>query len=276
MSNPYAYYEESLPLKQAEIGFTESADSGEGTLHEPRVPIVLPLKRGMFGGRVMLEATRDQCEISGGSLTEPIVVLREDAAERMRLKTRKLVVRTEDGRKHSFGYGRDKHRELTLARLETWRRQRWHDAAGIAYESVSELLKKNVINPMLYNVIVLTALQSLVVMYIIIVAFRAIQDRGSEMVLMMLLVVLMYAIPPMVTFALAVALWMRQIWAVYMTLILSFVPLGLSIFMFIFSLSLNDAQSSYIMLFPTLLAVAIIGSSIRVILRYNSQNAALE
>ena len=278
MSNPYAYYEESLPMKRAEIDFSETADTGEGTWHEPRVPIVVPLKRGLFGGRVTLEATRVQCEISGDSLTEPIVVLRDAAAERMRLKSRKLIVHSDDGRKYSFRYGRDKHRELALARLETWRRQRWHDAAGMAYETVSELLKKNVIRPLLHNVIVLTVLQSLVVLLVLFSMLAAMRRLGSELVVFMVLVVLMYGIPPMVTFALAVALWMRQIWAVYMTLILSFVPLGLSIFMVVFSLSMNVviAQTLIMLLFPILLAGAIIGSSVRVIARHSPQRAAME
>ena len=277
MSNPYAYYEESLPVKRAEIGFDEVADSGEGTLHEPRVPIVLPLKRGLFGGKATLEATRDQCEISGGSLMEPIVVSREESTERLRLKSRKLIVHTEAGRKYSFRYGRNKRQELALARLETWRRQRWHDAAGRAYESVSELLKKNVIRPLLHKVIVLTVLQSIGVLFIAIGGLVAMQGRlGSDILALILVGVLVYAIPPMVTFALAVALGMRQIWAVYMTMILSFVPLGLSAIALAFSLAIQEVGSAITMLFPILLAVAIIGSSIRVIVRYNSQQAAME
>jgi hypothetical protein len=279
MSNPFAYYEENQPVKRTEIGFSETADTGEGTSHEPRVPIVLSLKRGLFGGKVTLEVTRDQCEISGDSLTEPIVVLREDAHDLMRMKNNKLIVRTEDGRKFSFRYGRDKQRELALARLETWHRQRWHDAGGRAYESVSELLKKNVIRPLLHNMIALTVLQSLVVLFIIIGAFVTMWGPGSEFILMMILVVLMYAVPPMVTFALAVALGLRQIWAVYMTMILSFVPLGLCVFTLIMSLFLNiqaAIATTLTMLIPTLLAVTIIASSIRVIIRYTSQQTTME
>ncbi|MCL2623436.1 MAG: hypothetical protein FWD31_07190 [Planctomycetaceae bacterium] len=286
MSNPYAYYEESLPIRQAEIRFRESADTGEGTSHEPRVPIVVSLKRGLFGGRMTLETDGNRCEISGASLGKPIVVPREEAVDLMQLKSHKLIVRTKRelgdpqraGRKYVFRFGRDKHWELALARLETWRRQRWHDAAGPAYEMVSDLLKKNVIRPLLHNVIVLTVLQSIVVLLIVLSLFVTIQP-ASEVVLFALVGVLMYGIPPMVTFALAVALGMRQIWAVYMTLILSFVPLGLSILAFAFLLSFNITAvggTLIVLLFPILLALAIIGSSIRVIVRYNSQRAAME
>ena len=288
MSNPFAYYEESLPVRQANIGFNESAESGEGTSHEPRVPIVLPLKRGMFGRHVTLEATRDQCEISGGSLSEPVVISREEAATGLKLKSNKLIVRTGDGRKYKFRFRRDKQRELMLARLETWRRQRWHDAAAGAYESVSELLKKHVIRITLHNMIALTVLQALPVLFILAFGFVAVQRGGMEMLLFALVGVLAYAIPSGVTLALAIALGMRQIWALYATLLLSFVPLGLGFLtlfgIFIQARAMNGMVNNGADVLPVsifvflilLIPIAVIGSCIRAILRYNALKAALD
>ena len=291
MSNPFAYYEESLPVRQAEIGFNESADSGEGTSHEPRVPIVLPLKRGMFGGHTTLEATRDQCEISGESLAEPIVVSREEAANGIKVKSNKLIIRTDDGRKYSFRYRRDKQRELMLARLETWRRQRWHDAAAGAYESVSELLKKHVIRITLHNMIALTVLQGLPVLIMLLFMLAGLltgqMPGGTEILLFALVGTLFYAIPPTVTLALSVALWMRQIWALYATIILSFVPLGIGIlglFGFIIQATnpvmMNDASflgaMIFVMVIIILISVAVVGGAVWAILRYNALKATLE
>ncbi|MCL2117481.1 MAG: hypothetical protein FWH27_03535 [Planctomycetaceae bacterium] len=281
MSNPFAYYEESLPVRQAEIGFDESADTGEGTSHEPRVPIVLPLKRGLFGGHVILEATRDQCEISGDVLAEPMVILREEAIEQMRVKSNKLVVYTSDGRKSSFRCRRDKHRELSLARLETWRRQRWHDAAGMAYQSVSELLKKNVIRPVLRDMIALTILHVLFMMFCLLMSLG--QLGQNEMIVFLLVAVLIYAIPPTVTFALALALGMRQIWAVYATLALSLVPLGLGCLVLAALLRPDriywaNPTGLFIVIVGVmiLLPATVICNCIRAIVRYHSLKAVME
>ena len=300
MSNPYAYYEESQPVRQAEIGFNESAESGEGRLHEPRVPIVLPLKRGMFGSHVTLEATRDHCEISGGSLSEPVVISREEAVKGMKLKSNKLIIRTGDGRKFSFRYRRDKQRELMLARLETWRHQRWHDAAAGAYESVFELLKKHVTRITLHNMIALTVLQGLPVLIMLVFGLMAIrmavQKGGFEMLLLFLVGILFYAIPAGVTLVLAVALGMRQIWALYATLLLSLVPLGggfIGLFGLVsqFVFQVNNpgmVNNAGIMMEPGLLAggicvcflilisATVIGSCIRAIFRYNALKAVLD
>ena len=50
------------------------------------MPIVQPVKRGLFGGYATLEATRDSCEISGDSLPKAIGVLRDDATEGIRVR----------------------------------------------------------------------------------------------------------------------------------------------------------------------------------------------
>ena len=274
MSNPFAYYEDESPVKRAEIDFTASADTGEGIYYEPRLPIQLQLKRGMFGGRFVLEATRDQCEISGESLPEQIVISRNQAPDQIRMKSNKMVVYTDDRRKYSFRFRGDKYQALMRARLETWAKQRWDDAPGLAYQSVLELLKKNAIYPVLHSMIFLTVLQGAFVLFIgLSMAFIG-PRFNAEILLFALLGVLIYAIPPMVTLALAIVLWMRQIWGLYATALLSLFPLMLGIFMFF----LPHAQvGAYVVAaLSTLIPLAVIGSCFQAMIRYHRQINRLE
>jgi len=274
MSNPFAYYEEELPVKKADIGFTESADTGEGIYYEPRVPIQLQLKRGMFGGRFVLEATRDQCEISEESLPAPIVISRNHAPDQIRVKSNKLIVYTDDRRKHSFRFRGGKYQALQRARLETWAKQRWSDAPGLAYQSVWELLKKNVIYPVLHSMIFLTILQGAFVLFIALSMVIAGPQLNAELLLFGLVGVLVYAIPPMVTMALAIALWMRQIWGLYATALFSFFPLLLGIIMFFIP---HGVTSGYVIaVLFTVIPLAVIGSCFQAMLRYHRQVNRLE
>ena len=274
MSNPYAYYEEELPVKKAEIDFTESANTGEGIYYEPRVPIQLQLKRGMFGGKFVLEATRDQCEISGESLPVPIVISRNLAPDQIRMKSNKLIVYTDDRRKYSFHFRGDKYQALTRARLETWAKQRWDDAPGLAYQSVWELLKKNVIYPVLHSMIFLTVLQGAFVLWLILAMALSVPQFNVELLLFAIVGLLMYAIPPAVTLALAIVLRMRQIWGLYATALLSFFPLLFGIAMFFLP---HGTTSGYVVaaLF-TLIPLAVIGSCFQTMLRYHRQISRLE
>ena len=274
MSNPYAYYEDELPAQKAEIDFTDSADSGEGVFYEPRVPIQLQLKRGMFGGRFVLETTRDQCEISGESLPEPIVISRNQAPDQIRVKSNKLIVYTDDRRKHSFRYRGDKYQALTRARLETWAKQRWDDAPGLAYQSVWELLKKNVIYPVLHSMIFLTVLQGAFVLWLILAMTLNTPRFDAELLMIAIVGLLMYAVPPMVTMALAVVLWMRQIWGLYATALLSFFPLIIGIFMLFLPHAVvsTNVIAALFMIIP----LAIIGSCFQAMLRYHRQVSRLE
>ena len=274
MSNPFAYYEDELPVKKAEIDFTASADTGEGVFYEPRMPIQLQLKRGVFGGRFVLEITRDQCEISGESLIESIVISRNQAPDQIRMKNNKLIVYTDDRRKYSFHFSSDKYQALTRARLETWAKQRWSDAPGLAYQSVWELLKKNVIYPVLHSMIFLTVLQGAFVLLIILSMAFAAPRFNVEILLLAIVSVLMYAIPPAVTLALAIVLWMRQIWGLYATVLLSFFPLMLGIFMFFIP---HGVTSGYVIaVFFTVIPLAVIGSCFQAMIRYHRQIDRLE
>ena len=222
----------------------------------------------------MLEAARDQCEISGESLMEPIVISRNLAPDQIRMKSNKLIVYTDDRRKYSFRFQGDKYQALTRARLETWAKHRWDDAPGLAYQSVCELLKKNVIYSILHSMIFLTVLQGAFVLFIGLSMAIAGPQFNAEFLLVALLGVLMYAIPPMVTLALAIVLWMRQIWGLYATSLLSFFPLLFGIAMFFLP---HGTTSGYVVaaLF-TLIPLAVIGSCFQTMLRYHRQISRLE
>ncbi|MDR1491314.1 MAG: Dol-P-Glc:Glc(2)Man(9)GlcNAc(2)-PP-Dol alpha-1,2-glucosyltransferase [Planctomycetaceae bacterium] len=279
--NPYAYYEPQDVHRPNMINFSNSAESGEGTEYEPLTPIRLKLKYGMFGV-ASLEAAADQCEITSNSLSESIVVSRDDAPQRIRFKSYRLIVREETGRKFSFRYKRNAFQELFRARLETWSKQRWHDAAEESYMSVLSLLKKHVIRPVLTNMIVLTILHFLAILSVF--AFILLNNNGlptKDFIFFFVFTFVVYGLPAIATFGLSLALGMRQVWALYVGAVFSlfptlFFPLGLVG-------SLNNPQNTSsliggisVFFIFWIVAFAVTISFFRAIIRYHRQQKRLE
>jgi hypothetical protein len=286
--NPYAYYETENARRSNMISFSDSAESGEGTDYEPRMPIHLELKKGTFGS-ALLEVTADQCMITSDSLQTPIVILRDDAPVRMRFKNYRLIVRNETGRKFSFRYKRNASQELFRARLETWSKQRWHDAAEESYKSVHSLLKKHVMRPVFANMVILTILHLLALLslcsFILLPLNHARMEVYDELTIgttpILIFTFVIYAIPAMITFGLSLALGMRQVWALYVGVVFSFFP-TLFGFWGIIGILINVQSSAtvtpefVIVLLFWIVAVAVTISFLRAIIRFHRQQKQLE
>ena len=268
MSNPFAYYEEKPSADLDKIGFGTSIDPNEGILYEPRVPVQLRLKRGIFRKTFLLEVIGDQCVISGDSSPDSIIIPRSDAPNRIRIKSSKLTVSIENGRKKSFRFRRCVNCDLASARLETWAKQRWDSAPGPAYESVWGQLKRNTIYPVLHSMIFLTILQGLLVLLTI---SASVASRDFLLGFWYLAVV--GVLGGMGSLFLSVILWMRQIWGLYVTIVLSFFPMmpGIAI-LFIPHIGIDGyVVAAFIVLVPA----AVIGTCIMAIVRYHRQHGQL-
>ena len=89
------------------------------------------------------------------------------------------------------------------------------------------LLEKDVIRPVLHKMIFLTAIQLALLLVLLVTNITNILRRDDDRV------IFIYAFPTMVTLALSLLLWKRHVWAIWMTLVLSFVPLLLGLLIFL-------------------------------------------
>jgi len=81
------------------------------------------------------------------------------------------------------------------------------------------LLKQKVIRPVLHRMIFLTIVQLALLLILLVTSITDILSRDHYVV------ILFYAFPTKMTLALSWLLWRRQIWAIRVTLVLSFLPL---------------------------------------------------
>jgi len=276
--NPYAYYETQDVRRPGMINFSSSAESGEGTDYEPRVPIVIPLKYG-FNGTATLEAA-EECVITFDSPRDPITISRDNAAEQIRFKSYRMIVRDETGRSFSFRYKRDSFQELNRARLETWSKQRWHDAAEESYMSVLSLMKKHIMRPVFINMVVLTVLQTLRILFncLSLVLFFSGQHCNPLSAVVLILETAILAILTFIAFVLSLALWRRQTWALYVGFVCSLLPSFLILLGFIVILLNENHQFEPIVvaLLIVIIAFGVTISFLRAMIRYHRQQKRLE
>ncbi len=276
MTNPYAYYEESPDERQGVIWPDASTDSGEGRSQEPRLPITLSLTRGRFGGRVTLETTREQCEFTGASLHDSLILSRDEAFTNMRIRGHRILVRLGDGRWYTFRCRRDKFRELSLARLETWRHQRWHDEAEAACQAVADRLRENVIRPVLHYMILVTVFQTIISAVAILDSiwdYWLYLRHGVGYPQDFYYSLIFFMVPPLTTLALAIALSKGRFRAVLVTLVLSIFPLMAGVLYLVAPYPLIGLVTGSSMI---VLASAVIVSCVRSLVRYILLSEVLE
>jgi len=213
MTNPYAYSEESAkPMTTWDI----EAEAG----HEPVTPFDLSLSRGIFGGRTTLSVFQDRCELSGGSL-DGTVIPRINAAQRIRMTTQTIVIRSESGRRSVFWYKRDKLLELKRARLETWYKQSWGDDRFGANNMVFSLLKRNICAPVIGLLLLFAVMQIGLFMLQVIFFLKGDWEENVPTAVVLLTI---YALPGIISLFFAAMLWLRQIWALVLGAVFSLFP----------------------------------------------------
>jgi len=102
----------------------------------------------------------------------------------------------------------------------------FNESSGTGESPLYEL-KKKVIRPVLFKMVFLTIIQLVLLLILLVTSITNILYHNHY------IVIFFYAFPTMVTLVLSLLLWKRQIWAIGVTRVLSFVPLMYAIFIFL-------------------------------------------